>query len=102
VVNCQDERSQQQNRERAMQILRARIWEQQEMKRREQLDSERRAQIGSGDRSEKIRTYNYPQDRITDHRIKKSWHNIQYILDGDLDRIIADVKSGKMGNEMDE
>lgn len=102
VVNCQDERSQQQNRERAMQILRARIWEEQERKRRQELDAERRSQIGSGDRSEKIRTYNYPQDRITDHRIKKSWHNIQYILDGDLDEIIASVKSGKMGNEQEE
>jgi len=102
AVNCQDERSQQQNRERAMQILRARLWELEEQKRRASLDAERRSQIGSGDRSEKIRTYNYPQDRVTDHRIKKSWHNIPRIMDGELDDLIASVKSGKMGNEEEE
>ncbi len=102
AVNCQDERSQQQNRERAMQILRARLWELEEQKRRASLDAERRSQIGSGDRSEKIRTYNYPQDRITDHRIKKSWHSIYRIMDGELDDLIDSVKSGKMGNEEEE
>lgn len=102
VVNCQDERSQLQNRERAMTILRARLWEAQEEKRRNELDAERRSQIGTGDRSEKIRTYNYPQDRITDHRIKKSWHNLPLIMDGELDPLIAAVKSGKKGDEEDE
>ncbi len=102
VVSCQDERSQVQNRERAMQVLRSRLWEHEEAKRIAELDANRRSQIGTGERSEKIRTYNYPQDRITDHRIKHSWHNMDAILDGDLDDVIDSVKRGKVGDENDE
>ncbi len=93
VVSCQDQKSQQQNRIKAMQILRSRILANIEQERRQKEAAERKEQVGSGDRSEKIRTYNFPQDRITDHRIKKSWHNIDRILNGELDIIIAELKN---------
>jgi peptide chain release factor 1 len=91
VVTCQTERSQLQNRENAMNLLRARIWERDRMEKMKELGGIRSAMVGTGDRSEKIRTYNYPQNRITDHRIGKSWHNLDGIMEGKLDDIIQAV-----------
>lgn len=88
VVACQDQRSQLQNKIRAMGVLRARLYEMEVEKRQRENADARRAQVGSGERSEKIRTYNFPQDRLTDHRIGLTVHNLPRILDGDLDAII--------------
>ncbi|MBD3247980.1 peptide chain release factor 1 [Candidatus Falkowbacteria bacterium] len=95
VVQCQDQKSQHQNKEKAMQILRSRVLAKLEEERLGKEAAERKQQIGSGDRSEKIRTYNYPQDRITDHRIKKNWSNMDSILNGDLDKIISAIKEAE-------
>jgi len=88
VVACQTQRSQQQNREKAMMILRARLAEMEHEKVAGQITAERRGQIGTAERAEKMRTYNFPQDRITDHRIGKSWHNMEKILDGNMEPLI--------------
>jgi peptide chain release factor 1 len=84
VVSMQDEKSQLQNRQKAMRVLRARLYERALAEQRAEIESERRAQVGSGERSEKVRTYNFPQARVTDHRVRHSSHNLDEVLNGDL------------------
>jgi peptide chain release factor 1 len=93
TVSCQDQKSQHQNKEKALQVLRSRLLAKQEEERIAQESSARKTQIGVGDRSEKIRTYNFPQDRITDHRINESWHSINLIMEGGLEPIITALKN---------
>ena len=92
VVSCQDEKSQLKNKEKAMKVLRSRLLQAEEERKAKELGDARKSQVGTGDRSEKIRTYNYPQDRITDHRIKQSWSNMEGILDGNIDPIIDAIR----------
>jgi peptide chain release factor 1 len=88
IVSCQDEKSQIKNRAKAMRVLRSRLLEIEQQKQHEQIAAERRAQVGTGDRSEKIRTYNFPQNRVTDHRIGLTVHQLPEVLDGKLDEFI--------------
>lgn len=98
VVACQDERSQHQNREKAMRILRAKLLEAAIRAQEEAIASSRKTQVGSGERSEKIRTYNFPQSRVTDHRISLTVHNLENIMEGDIENIIQ----GLLDNEKEE
>jgi peptide chain release factor 1 len=105
VVSCQDERSQIKNRAKAFKVLRAKLYERKVSQQEKQLSTERKQQIGSGDRSEKIRTYNFPQNRITDHRIGYSVYNITEVMDGDLSELInklleADAENKLKGNDI--
>ena len=91
VITCRTERSQGQNRENAMKLLRAKLWEAEVEKQNKIIGELKSTQVGKGMRAEKIRTYNFPQDRLTDHRINKSWHNLEGILDGELEKIVEDL-----------
>ena len=88
VVECQDQRSQRENKARALTVLRSRLLQQKQAEYDEAYNAQRQSQVGTGDRSEKIRTYNFPQDRVTDHRIALTLRNLQSVLDGDLDRVV--------------
>ncbi|MCX7952041.1 MAG: peptide chain release factor 1 [Deltaproteobacteria bacterium] len=98
VVSIQDERSQHKNKEKALKVLRARLYEKQKQEKEIKLHEERKAQVGTGERAEKVRTYNFLQNRVTDHRVNVSWHNLDQILDGDLDPVIDELIS-KLSNK---
>lgn len=95
VVTCQTERSQIQNRENAMNLLRSRLWEQELEKRHEEIAELKSTQVGKGMRNEKIRTYNFPQDRVTDHRIGSSYHNLPVFMDGEIDEMFTDLQKAE-------
>ena len=88
VVSCQDEKSQHKNKDKAMKILRSRLYELEQSKQHEEIAQERKSQVGTGDRSERIRTYNFPQGRVTDHRIGLTLHRLEDVLNGDLNELI--------------
>jgi len=92
IVSCQEERSQARNKEKALKILRSRLLAQEEEKKQKEISQTRKAQIKKAERADKIRTYNFPQDRLTDHRLNKSWHNLTEIIEGNLENIIQEFK----------
>ena len=102
VVVCQDERSQLKNRVRAMAVLRARLLDYEQQRQAQEVSETRRSQVGTGERAEKIRTYNFPQDRVTDHRVGLTLHNLPGILDGDLDPMIDAVSTSEQARLLEE
>jgi peptide chain release factor 1 len=100
VVSCQDEKSQLQNRLKAMRILRSRLYDMEEQRRLDAQGAARRKQIGSGDRSEKIRTYNFPQSRVTDHRINKTVYRLDAVMNGDLDEFIDELAATDQAEQL--
>jgi len=102
VATCQDERSQLKNKNKAMAVLRTRLYDIELQKQQDKMTSQRRSQVGTADRSEKIRTYNFPQDRITDHRIGINVHNLPGVLEGDLDQLIDAVATAQQAKQLEE
>ncbi|MCK4965038.1 MAG: PCRF domain-containing protein, partial [Dehalococcoidia bacterium] len=102
TASCQDERSQLRNKNRAMAVLRARLLDREQRRHFEEIARERRSQVGSGERSEKIRTYNFPQGRVSDHRIGLTLHNLESVLSGELDTLIGALASRDQGQRLEE
>jgi peptide chain release factor 1 len=101
-VQCQDERSQHKNKARAMKVLRSRLLDLEMQKQKEAIARDRRSQVGTGERSEKIRTYNFPQNRVTDHRVNVTIHRLPAILEGDLDPLIEPIAAHFQAEQLKE
>jgi peptide chain release factor 1 len=101
IVSCENQRSQTQNRLRAMAVLRARLYEMEQSKVTAEIDESRRSQVGSGQRSEKIRTYNFPQNRVTDHRVGLSLYNLERVLDGNLDQFVEELTNAEQAERLE-
>jgi peptide chain release factor 1 len=101
MVTCQDERSQLRNKEKGMRVLRARLLEQMRLEQHQKVASDRRKQVGTGERSEKIRTYNYPDRRVTDHRIGLTLHKFDFIMDGELQELIDALTAAERANKLE-
>src|SRR5438132_11016095 len=101
-VSCQDEKSKIKSRHKALKVLKARLYEIERLKREAELSATRKGMIGSGDRSEKIRTYNYPQDRVTDHRIGLTVHNLPDVMNGNLDVIVESLVANYKAEKLKE
>jgi peptide chain release factor 1 len=102
VVTCQDEKSQHKNKDKALKVLKARLFEHERSKQAESIAQSRKSQVGSGERSEKIRTYNFPQSRVTDHRVDGRNFNIGFVIDGDLDELVAELSEGHIRAQIDQ
>lgn len=102
VVSCQDEKSQHKNKDKAMKVLRARVMDKMQQEHRDEIDSHRKSQVGTGDRSERIRTYNFPQGRVTDHRIGLTLHKLDMVLEGQLDEIIDALVAADQAEKLKE
>ena len=100
VVECQDERSQHKNKDKAMRVLRSRLLEAKQSEQREAISADRRAQVGTGNRNERIRTYNFPQGRVTDHRIGLTLYRIDSIMNGDLDEIVGALNTAERARQL--
>ena len=102
VVTCQDEKSQLKNKEKAMKILKSRLYDQMLEEQQKELSAEKRSQIGTGDRSERIRTYNYPQGRVTDHRINMTIYQLEDFLDGDIDEMVDKLILANQAKQLEQ